>query len=141
MNNKSNESAPVITIERGRAAAPEPEKSDSFIRDMGQSYTRNKILCDRVCGVEKVNGEFFMVIYHGPYKIRIPFEKSGIKLPDSASTNYSRKELIRRIFEGRLGSDVEYKVSDFMIGESVAYGDREYAMKQRSISLRKKKCA
>ena len=97
MNIRANELLPVVTIEKGRGSLPEPEQYDSFTRDMSQSYTKNKILCDKVCGVEKVNGDFCMVVFHGPYKIRIPFEKSGIVLPDSADSSYSRKELTRSI--------------------------------------------
>lgn len=130
MNIAINDEFSVVTIEKGKAVLSDNEPNNQYVRDMIQSMSKNKILCDKVCGAEKVQGEYCMVVFHGPYKVRIPFERSGIILPDS-NNNYGRKELIRRVIEGRIGSDIEYAVTNFVIGEPVSLGDREFAMNKR----------
>lgn len=131
MNNSLNPVAQVVTISRGISAVSGKEQIDPYHRDLVMSLKNKRILSARVCGAEKVNGDFFLVVFYGQYKVRIPFEKSAIDIPNENSTAYGRKELIRRILEGRIGSEVEFVISEMESENAVIYADREYAMKIR----------
>ena len=63
---------PVISIAERRDAQTESDKAKNQLLDLMESYKAERVLTDFVQGVEKINGSFAAVLYHGDFKVIIP---------------------------------------------------------------------
>lgn len=60
---------PVISVAERRDAQTESDKAKNQLLDLMESYKAERVLTDFVRGVEKINGSFASVLYHGDFKV------------------------------------------------------------------------
>ena len=88
-----------------------------------------KILSDTVQGVELTNNDAVAVLYHGSYKILVPFAE--FMSPPSDYRNRSPRDVHHYLINKRLGCEVDYIVKGIDSNAYVAVASRTEAMKAK----------
>ena len=73
---------PVVSIAERRDAQTESDKAKNHLLDLMESYKAERVLIDFVQGVERINGSFAAVLYHGDFKVIIPATEAIIPPKD-----------------------------------------------------------
>ena len=99
---------PVISIDERRDAQTESDKAKNQLLDLMESYKAERVLTDFVRGVEKINGSFASVLYHGDFKVIIPAMEAIIPPKDYRGKD---PEVVHRyMLTKRLGTEFDYIV-------------------------------
>ena len=120
---------PVISIAERRDAQTESDKAKNQLLDLMESYKAERVLTDFVQGVEKINGSFAAVLYHGDFKVIIPAMEAIIPPKDYRGKD---PEVVHRyMLTKRLGTEFDYIVKGVDPETGIAVASRLDAMKAR----------
>lgn len=120
---------PVISIAERRDAQTESDKVKNQLLDLMESYKAERVLTDFVQGVEKINGSFAAVLYHGDFKVIIPAMEAIIPPKDYRGKD---PEVVHRyMLTKRLGTEFDYIVKGMDPETGIAVASRLDAMKAR----------
>ncbi len=120
---------PVVSIAERRDAQTESDKAKNQLLDLMESYKAERILTDFVQGVEKINGSFAAVLYHGDFKVIIPATEAIIPPKDYRGKD---PEVVHRyMLTKRLGTEFDYIVKGMDSETGIAVASRLDAMKAR----------
>ena len=99
---------PVVSIAERRDAQTESDKAKNHLLDLMESYKAERVLTDFVQGVERINGSFAAVLYHGDFKVIIPATEAIIPPKDYRGKD---PEVVHRyMLTKRLGTEFDYIV-------------------------------
>lgn len=120
---------PVVSIAERRDAQTESDKAKNHLLDLMESYKAERVLTDFVQGVERINGSFAAVLYHGDFKVIIPATEAIIPPKDYRGKD---PEVVHRyMLTKRLGTEFDYIVKGMDPETGIAVASRLDAMKAR----------
>ena len=100
----------VMSIDAERKVETDEDKAKNDLLDLYESMKVGKILSDTVQGVELTNNDAVAVLYHGSYKILVPFAE--FMSPPSDYRNRSPRDVHHYLINKRLGCEVDYIVKE-----------------------------
>ena len=119
----------VMSIDAERKVETDEDKAKNDLLDLYESMKVGKILSDTVQGVELTNNDAVAVLYHGSYKILVPFAE--FMSPPSDYRNRSPRDVHHYLINKRLGCEVDYIVKGIDSNAYVAVASRTEAMKAK----------
>lgn len=120
---------PVISIAERRNAQTESDRAKDQLLDLMESYKANRILTDSVQGVEKIDGSYAAVLYHGDFKVIIPATEAIN--PPQDYRGRDPEAVHRYMLSKRLGAEFDYIVKGMEPETGIAVASRFDAMKAR----------
>lgn len=120
---------PVISIAERRNAQTESDREKDQLLDLMESYKANRILTDSVQGVEKIDGSYAAVLYHGDFKVIIPATEAIN--PPQDYRGRDPEAVHRYMLAKRLGAEFDYIVKGMDPETGIAVASRFDAMKAR----------
>lgn len=120
---------PVVSIAERRDAQTESDKTKNQLLDLMESYKAERVLTDFVRGVEKINGSYAAILYHGDFKVIIPAMEAITPPKDYRGKD---PEVVHRyMLTKRLGTEFDYIVKGMDPETGIAVASRLDAMKAR----------
>lgn len=120
---------PVISIAERRNAQTESDRAKDQLLDLMESYKANRILTDSVQGVEKIDGSYAAILYHGDFKVIIPTTEAIN--PPQDYRGRDPEAVHRYMLSKRLGAEFDYIVKGMDPETGIAVASRFDAMKAR----------
>lgn len=120
---------PVISIAERRNAQTESDRAKDQLLDLMESYKANRILTDSVQGVEKIDGSYAAVLYHGDFKVIVPATEAIN--PPQDYRGRDPEAVHRYMLSKRLGAEFDYIVKGMDPETCIAVASRFDAMKAR----------
>lgn len=119
----------VMSIDAERKVETDEDKAKNDLLDLYESMKVGRILSDTVQGVELTNNDAVAVLYHGSYKILIPFAE--FMPPPSDYRNRPPRDVHHYLINKRLGGEVDYIVKGIDSNAYVAVASRTEAMRAK----------
>ena len=119
----------VMSIDGRRKAQPEEDKAKVDLLDLYESMKAGRILTATIQGVEMTEMDAVAVLYHGAYKILIPF--SEFLPPPEDYRGKSPRDAHHYLIHKRLGAEIDYIVKGIDSEACVAVASRIDAMRAK----------
>ncbi len=119
----------VMAIDDERVVETDADKETKDLLDLTESMKSGRILSGTVQGIERTKNDSLAVLYHGSYKILIPFKEA--LLPPDDYRDQSPGDMHYYLLNKRLGAEMDYIVKGIDEEAGIAVASRLEAMKAK----------
>ncbi len=119
----------VMAIDEERTVETDADKARNDLLDLTESLKSGRILSGTVQGVERTKDDSLAVLYHGSYKVIIPFDEA--LNPPEDYRGQTPGDMHYYLLNKRLGAEVDYIVKGIDEEAGIAVASRLEAMRAK----------